>query len=274
MAATHLTVILSTYNQADWLHKVIAGYTAQSFRDFELIIADDGSGEETRKLIENMQHTSDLEIHHIWQEDAGFRKTQILNIAIKQARHDYLVFSDGDCIPRNDFLAQHVAFSENGYYLSGGYCKLPMNISKKIDTQDIVEQRAFDPVWLARNGARSVCFSLKLNVGGRFSKILNRLSRTKTTWNGHNSSGWRSDILEVNGFDERMGYGGEDWEMGLRLKNLGIKAKRIRYSAICVHLDHARSYETKESHKLNESIGCTTIASGSTWTKYGIKRSV
>ena len=273
MAATNLTVILSTYNQAEWLEKVITGYSAQTFRNFELVIADDGSGEATRLLVEDKQRNGDLEIHHLWQQDKGFRKTEILNKAIQQAHHDYLVFSDGDCIPRNDFLAQHVAFSERGYYLSGGYCKLPMSASKKIDEQNIRDQRAFDPAWLSRNGAKSARFNLKLNARGAVSILLNKLSRTVTSWNGHNSSGWRDDILKVNGFDERMGYGGEDWEMGLRLQNLGIRAKRIRYNAICVHLDHVRSYETEESHKLNESIGCSTIASRTTWTDFGINRS-
>lgn len=134
-------VIISTYNNPTWLEKTLWGYTAQSLKADEIIIADDGSGGETRQLIDG--YAGILPIKHVWHEDKGFRKTKILNEALKAATADYLVFTDQDCVPRNDFIETHVAFAEKGYILSGGYFKLPMSISRQLTREDIVSGRAF-----------------------------------------------------------------------------------------------------------------------------------
>jgi glycosyltransferase involved in cell wall biosynthesis len=268
-----ISVILSTYNQPEWLVKVLYGYACQSHRDFEVVIADDGSGPETRRRIDEFRARSGLRIKHVWQEDDGFQKTRILNKAVLQADADYLLFSDGDCVPRGDFLATHARLARPGHYLSGGYFKLPMSVSRAITERDIEQGRAFDAKWLLAHGERlSRVKLLKLTARGRVADLLNRLTRTNPTWNGHNASGWKADILAVNGFDERMQYGGEDWEMGLRLVNLGIRPRQIRFSAICVHLDHPRGYENAESHAKNEAIGIDTMRTRSTWTPYGIRK--
>ena len=102
-----VSVIVSTYNEPDWLEKAVWGWDAQSERGFELLVADDGSGPETAERIERLRAETGLTIRHVWQEDEGFRKSAILNRAIEAAEGDYLVFSDGDCIPRADFLATH-----------------------------------------------------------------------------------------------------------------------------------------------------------------------
>ena len=120
-----LSVLVTTYNALAWLEKVIWGYAAQTHRDFELIIADDGSSPETADRIRALRRETGLDLVHLWQPDEGFQKCRVLNKAIVTARHDYLVFSDGDCIPRADFLAVHAARAQPGYYLSGSYYKLP-----------------------------------------------------------------------------------------------------------------------------------------------------
>ena len=97
-----LSVIISTYNVPQWLEKVIWGYAAQSHQDFELLIADDGSTEETAVCIQQLQRAVGLAIEHIWHEHNGFRKCTILNKAIVAAANEYLVFADGDCVPRWD----------------------------------------------------------------------------------------------------------------------------------------------------------------------------
>src|SRR5690625_3672381 len=100
-----LSVIFSTYNSPEWLEKVLWGYQCQSFQDFEVLVADDGSTSETADLIHRLQQHVSFPLHHIWHEDRGFRKCDILNKAVAAAHTDYLVFSDGDCIPRADFLS-------------------------------------------------------------------------------------------------------------------------------------------------------------------------
>ncbi|HEY2881542.1 MAG TPA: glycosyltransferase, partial [Pirellulales bacterium] len=147
-----LSVIVSTYNQPDWLEKVVWGYVAQSEQNFELVVADDGSGAETRQLIQRLRRETGLNLRHVWHEDHGFRKCTILNRAIVESTGDYLVFSDGDCIPRHDFLAAHVRHAKAGHYLSGGYFKLPLAISKRITRDDIYLHRATSAVWLRDRG--------------------------------------------------------------------------------------------------------------------------
>src|SRR5262249_50248495 len=141
------------------------GYIAQTYQDFELIVADDGSRDETRRLIEQLQAATDLPIRHVWHEDVGFRKCTILNRAIEHATSDYLVLSDGDCIPRSDFLAVHAKYALRGFFLSGGYFKLPMSISQKISIHDILHRRATDPAWLRTQGMPRRWKMMKLSAG-------------------------------------------------------------------------------------------------------------
>lgn len=249
-----ISVIFSTYNSEEWLEKVILGFSVQTFRNFEIIIADDGSREATKNLIDKLRTEIDIPIIHVWQEDNGFQKSQILNKAILASTSDYLIFTDGDCIPRKDFVEVHDKFREKGYFLSGGYFKLPMDISKLISKDDIINQICFDLNWLKANGLPSSFKNIKFLASGLGSKILNFVTPTNASWNGHNSSGWKQDLMEVNGFNQEMQYGGQDRELGERLFNKGLKSKQIRYSAICVHLDHKRGYVNEETWKKNHAI--------------------
>ena len=266
-----LSVILSTYNQPDWLEKVLWGYEAQNDRRFEVIIADDGSDFETKARIESLQSKLTFTIKHIWQENDGFQKCKILNKAILAVSTDYLLFSDGDCIPRRDFIAVHLKYRKKGCFLSGGYFKLPMNISKDIVREDILSGRCFNLEWLKDRGLKQSFKNNKLTSSGCKEKFLNFITPTKPTWNGHNASGWLVDIMAANGFDERMRYGGEDRELGERLENKGIRGVQIRYSAVCVHLDHSRGYKTEEAILKNKEIRKATKKAKRTITPYGIR---
>jgi glycosyltransferase involved in cell wall biosynthesis len=247
------SVIMSTYNAEAWLEKVIWGFSVQTERDFEIIIADDGSGPKTKELLESLREQIDVPIVHVWQEDNGFQKSQILNKAIMAANSDYLIFTDGDCIPRKDFVETHIKFREPGYFLSGGYFKLPMNISQAITKDDIFNQRCFDVKWLTGMGLPDKN-KLKLSASGFMATFMNFITPTKATWNGHNASGWKTDLVYINGFNQEMQYGGQDRELGERLFNKGLKSKQIRYNAICVHLDHKRGYVNEETWKKNYAI--------------------
>jgi len=248
------SVILSTYNSVEWLEKVLWGFSTQTTTDFEIVIADDGSREATRELIDRLRKDFSIPIIHVWQEDNGFQKSQILNKAIIASTSDYLIFTDGDCIPRADFVEVHTKNREQGYFLSGGYYKLPMDISKAITKDDIIAQNCFHLPWLKSHGLKSSWKNIKFLASGLSSKILNLITPTNSSWNGHNSSGWKNDLIAVNGFNQEMQYGGQDRELGERLFNKGLKSKQIRYSAICVHLDHKRGYVNKETWKKNYAI--------------------
>src|SRR6056297_1935754 len=98
-----LSVVMTTYNSPLWLEKVLWGFSVQTHGDFELIIGDDGSSGSTADVINRLRQETQMTIHHIWQQDKGFRKCRILNKALLKASSDYVVFTDGDCIPRRDF---------------------------------------------------------------------------------------------------------------------------------------------------------------------------
>ncbi len=263
-------VIISTYNNPAWLEKVLWGYKYQLRKADEIVIADDGSGEETKNLLESFKPL--LPIKHIWHEDRGFQKSEILNKALVAAESEYLIFTDQDCVPREDFIAIHEKKAEKGYFLSGGHFLIPMDLSKKITENDIISQNIFKISWLKSQGFKCSFKCTKLIQNNLFSSFMNFITPAKATWNGGNASGFRSDFIKINGFNEDMQYGGQDREFGERFFNLGLKSKQIRYSAIVIHLDHKRPYKTKESIEKNKKIRQETKDSGIIETPYGIKK--
>ena len=267
-----VTVILTTYNSPDWLEKVLWGYEAQRHRDFEVIIADDGSGAETSALIERMRSVTRLEIRHVWQEDDGFRKSRILNKAILHATADYVLFSDGDCIPRNDFVETHSNRAKPGCYLSGGNFKLPMETSRAITAEDIRAARCFDKHWLRGRGLPQTASTSKLSSSPRVAALLNRLTPTRCNFKGSNGSAWLSDILDVNGFNERMPYGGLDREFGVRLINRGIRPIHVRYDAVCLHLEHSKAYRNEDQVNANRKLRKASERNRIQRTEFGIRQ--
>ena len=264
-----ISVIITTYNSENWLKKVLLGYLYQTEKDIEIIIADDGSTQKTKTLIDSFQGKFKHPIIHVWQEDNGFQKTKILNKAILQTNSNYILFTDGDCIPREDFIATHLKFKEKGYFLSGGYFKLPLETSENITENDIISKNCFNPFWLRKNGVKSNFKLTKLIRFAPFNNFMNWITPTKKTFNGHNTSCFKSDLFAVNGFNEEMQYGGLDREIGERMFNFGIRSKQIRYSAICLHLEHKKSYANPDTWKKNNSIrefnkrnNVTSIANG------------
>lgn len=266
-----ISVILSTYNAPRWLEKSLWGYACQTHEDFEVVIADDGSGPETADLIQRMAEQTKLTLKHVWHQDDGFRKCAILNRAIEAAEGDYLVFSDGDCIPRRDFLWHHYSAARPMRFLSGGYYKLPMSTSETITADDIRSGQTFSIPWLRAHGLPFSHRLLRLAASGRFAEFLNRVTTTRPSWNGNNSSGWAFDVRQVNGFDERMRYGGEDRELGERLENLGVRGKHIRYQSVCLHLEHGRGYVNAEDLQRNLQIRRETRQTLRTKTGHGIR---
>jgi glycosyltransferase involved in cell wall biosynthesis len=270
MTIPKLSVIISTYNKPKDLFLVLHGYLEQTERDFEIIIADDGSTEDTKQMLVKFSKSHSLKINHVWQEDKGFQKTKILNKAIQHSNSNYLLFTDGDCIPRKDLIEKHITLRKEHHFLSGSYYKLNERVSAAITLSVIKEQSCFNAKWLKRKG-QEVTFKMnKLTSFGFKEWFLNTFTTTKATWDGCNVSGWKKDILAVNGFDERMQYGGEDRELGERLVNLGIKPIQARYSLVCVHLHHERPYKNDEAFKANLLIRSQTKKQHIIKTEHGI----
>jgi len=264
------SVIISTFNSPEWLEKVLWGYAAQTYTNFEIIVADDGSGPQTSELLARMRCQLGLDISQVWQVHRGFRKCRILNRAIAAAAGDYLVFTDGDCIPRRDFLAQHIRFARPNQFLSGGAVRLPRSLSQQISTADIAQGDIFRLATIVALGMRWTLPLRMLVTNPAGVWLLERMSFTRATFNGNNSSAWKEDVVRVNGFDEQMSYGGLDRELGERLVNAGVRPRSIRNRAACLHLDHARGYARPELAAANRKIREETRRRQLRWTPFGI----
>lgn len=270
MAPANIGVVVTTYNSPRWLAKVLIGYEEQTHTAFRVIVADDGSTDDTRELIDQVRARGRLTIDHVWHEDRGFRKCAILNKAIARTGCDYLLFTDGDCIPERNFVAVHAREARAGYFLSGGYIKLTMPVSESIGEDDIRSGRIFDRAWLISRGQPSSHKLWKLIGSPLFKAMLNAATPTTATWNGMNSSGWTRDLRAINGFNEDMQYGGLDREFGERLWYSGVKSRQIRYSAICLHLEHERSYSNARARANNNAIRGRARRRRTTWAENGI----
>lgn len=264
-----ISVIISTYNSPKVLGLTLTSYCKQVDSNFEVIIADDGSDSSTLETINTFKDR--LRIKHVWHEDRGFRKCSILNKAADAANGEYLIFTDGDCLAPIDFVAVHRSASQVGRYLSGAYYTLNNQSTAQITSTTVETGQVFDLKFLRANGQErshkdTLLWARRFGMGQTFNVLI----PTKPTFNGNNSSVFREDLLAVNGFDERMGYGGEDREFGYRLAYSGIAPKRIRYSNAVVHLDHPRGYVDERVKQANARIIEETHTSRSFWTKHGL----
>jgi glycosyltransferase involved in cell wall biosynthesis len=224
-----ISLVISTYNQPESLAKVLDGVQRQRRRPDELLIADDGSGEPTRRLIQDWQNQAGVTVRHCWHPDEGFRKTMILNQALAVAKGDYVVFLDGDCVPHFQFLADHERLAERGYWVQGRRCF----VSERHVKQFVP---GATPVWLWMLNGR-IRGAAK---GIRLPKPLVRRDTKQRGIIGCNMGFWRDDLVAVNGLDEAyVGWGiGEDSDLGTRLYHLGRPRKFVYGHAIVYHLNH------------------------------------
>lgn len=233
-----IAVIVTTYNRPDALAAVLDGYLAQDTREFELIIADDGSTADTRTLIEDYARRAPFASRHVWQEDRGFRPAAIRNRALAASAADYIIFSDGDCVPPRQFVSRHRTLAERGYFLAGNRILLSRRFTVEVLQRRLPIHDWSTGRWLAAWMRRDVNRALPLLAlpEGAFRK------RTPQRWEGVktcNLSAWRSDLIAVNGLDESYsGWGLEDSDLVIRLLRAGIRHKSARFAAPVFHLWH------------------------------------
>lgn len=257
-----IAVILTTYNRADALKAVLDGYLSQNDKNFELLIADDGSTDETRQLIAGYQGGG-LQIKHIWQEDQGFRAAKIRNMALAAAEADYIIFSDGDCIPLPDFIAHHRRMAQRNWFVSGSRVLLSAGL-----TDRVLKEHTTVHEWELKNW-----------LVARVKKDVNRLSPLLylplpdvlrkvafKNWKGVmtcNLAAWREDLIKINGFDEAYsGWGLEDSDIVIRLVRSGVYRKSARFLLPVLHLWHRendRSGLRENSERLNDLINSDRV---------------
>jgi glycosyltransferase involved in cell wall biosynthesis len=251
---TSFSVIVSTYNRPEYLELVLDGYAAQTNRDFEVVVADDGSAPATADTIHRIRKDTGLRITHVWHEDSGFRKSLIVNRAIVAAGGEYLLFTDGDCIPRRDLVEVHRRLARPGFFVAGGYLKLPAPISSAITTSNIRSGEVADLGWLRKRGWKPGRRALRLVKSESLAAFFDAITPTRAEFQGNNASVSREALTMVNGFESHMGYGGLDKALGYRLRNAGVRGIQARHRAITMHLDHPRPYRDDEGLRKNREI--------------------
>ena len=251
---TSFSVIVSTYNRPEYLELVLHGYAAQTDSDFEVVVADDGSAPATAAVINRYREDTGLPITHVWHKDSGFRKSLIVNRAIAAAGGAYLLFTDGDCIPRRDLVEVHRRLARPGYFVAGGYLKLPATISSAIKPANIRSGEIADLRWLRELGWNPGRRALRLVKSETLAAFFDAVTPTRAEFQGNNASVSREALAVVNGFESDMGYGGLDKALGYRLRNAGIRGIQARHRAIAMHLDHPRPYRDDEGLRKNREI--------------------
>jgi glycosyltransferase involved in cell wall biosynthesis len=231
-----VSLIIACYNHAVYLEKVFYSLLNQKFSDFEVVIADDGSGPEIGKLVEDFSGRFNFPIQHIWHEDHGFRKTIIVNSAVRQSKSDYLIFIDGDCILHHKFILRHYLRRSPGIVLSGRRIMLNEERCKSI-TIEMVKNRAIENLsfWSKNCSLKELKRGLYLPFIFHFINFIG-----KDYWAfGSNFSIHKSDFTSVNGYDESIiGRGLEDINLSQRFKLKGYKTWRLTNEAIQYHLFH------------------------------------
>jgi glycosyltransferase involved in cell wall biosynthesis len=236
-----ISVIVTTYNREDALAAVLRSLAGQTDADFEVIVADDGSGPDTAALIEAWTSKVGHRVDHVWHEDIGFRAAQIRNRAILASRGAYCIFLDGDCIVRPDFVATHRRLAERGWFVTGNRVLLSPALTVNVLRDAMMPERWGISRWLAerwRGGVNRLSALLHLPLGP-----LRRLR--KTAWRGARSCNlaiWRADLDRVDGFDAAYaGWGKEDSDLIVRLLHAGIRRKDGVFATGVIHLWHAEA---------------------------------
>jgi len=260
-----LTVVVAAYERADVLELVLHSLQGQTFADFEVIVADDGSGPSVRETTERFSGRARFALSHLWHEDDGFRKTIIVNRAVARARGDYLVFIDADCLLHHRFLERHHRRARRKQVLSGRRVMFDAELSARVTTADVSNRRVEKiSYWIGHCGKNDRRNGLYLP----FAYHIKNAGRDDYEILGCNFSVHKDDFYDINGYDERIvGRGLEDNNLCVRFRNGGYKLKCITHEALQYHLHHAtdpipHSPEVVERYR----------SSAETRTPYGIRR--
>ncbi len=231
-----VSLVIAVYQRDDFLTLALTSLLDQTLADFEVIVADDGSGPEIARVVEAFQGRFAHPIIHVRHDDDGFRKTIIVNEAVRHSRGVLLVFIDGDCILHHRFLERHFLRRREGLVLSGRRVMFDRQLTERLTPQDVesrrIERRSF---WWQHAGKID-------RWNGFYLPFLHRIRnfmRYRYELLGSNFSVHRTDFFRVNGYDERIvGRGLEDNDLRTRFLNSGIDVGTITREALQYHLFH------------------------------------
>jgi len=246
-------IIVTVHADAAGLDLSLLALSRQRGASASICVAEDGEDAAIREVVGRRRADFPAgALRHVSQPHLGFRKNRVLNLAIASSAAEYLVFLDGDCVASPRFLARHLALRKPGRFVTGGVIRLSPAATRAVTAEHVQAGRVFALDWLRAHGAGGLRNLLKSEwLPAAIAGLAERLTTVPRTWNGGNASGWRSDLVAVNGFDESLGYGGEDVDLGFRLNRMGVVGRHVRYSAAVLHLEHDRPYAREAERAAN-----------------------
>lgn len=252
-----MTLVVAVYNSVRYLEFIFETLRRQSYTDFEVIIADDGSGKEIQQLIERTQPIMPMPLRHLWQPDVGFQKNVMLNKAIAAAQTDYLVFIDGDCIPHHEFVRDHWTYRQANSVLCGRRVNFSKQISDKLTIDDFRSGR-FERLFLRLlwDGLMARSSNLEDRIRIESSFIRRLIPRNKARILGCNFSVEKQLLEKINGFNEdyKAPGLGEDSDIAFRLSLIGAQSISLRYLAILYHLYHPSTHVDETNKRLYDDV--------------------
>lgn len=227
------SLIISTYNWPSALKVCLKSVLGQSCLPAEVIIADDGSSSETREIIDGFRGRFPVPLIHVWQEDRGFRKTIILNKAVRRSSFEYIIQIDGDVILEKHFIEDHVTCAEQKAFIRGSRAMLTPEKSEELLNSGNIKINFWSKGIIHRNNALRIPALRWLGI---------RKEKNSEKVRGSNISFWKADFIKVNGYNNQLaGWGHEDEELAARFINSGIIKKIVKLAAVQYHLYHANT---------------------------------
>lgn len=258
------SLCISIYNRPAALRLCLQSVMAQSVLPYEIIIGDDGSGHETKKLIEEFTMSSPIPVIHVWQPDEGFQLAKIRNKSFAKAAGDYIIQIDGDLILHPKFIEDHIRIAREGTFLCGTKCLLDKTCTDKMTG----DNKYFFPSFFSKH-LRHRYNAFRCRTLARINYFLQRGKSKYLYVKGANMAFWKKDIIRVNGYNEIFkGWGKEDNELAARLCNAGVKLRFIRFAAITYHLHHQIASLVHMNQ--NEVLMRQTVDNNVTFTPQGV----
>ena len=252
-----ISIILTTYNREDALAAVLRSLARQHDRQFEIVVADDGSGLATAAMVAAWQARLVVPLAHVWHEHRDFRAAEIRNRAILTSRGDYCIFLDGDCLVRPDFIATHRRLAERGWFVTGNRALMSAALTATVLQDDVAPETWGIDAWIAQRwcaGINRLGPVLRLPLGP-LRKLRSR------AWQGARSCNlavWRTDLDRIDGFDANFsGWGREDSDLLVRLLRAGVRRKDGAFATGVLHLWHAeadRSQLSENQRRLDQVV--------------------
>lgn len=229
------SIVVSTYNRPDALELCLESILKQTHLPDEIVVADDGSGEPTRQLIQSIQQSSSVPVVHIWQPDDGYQLARIRNRAFAAAGGQYLMQVDGDLILEKNFVLDHLKMSRRGRFVSGTRTMMDAELTGKLLRKEV----SADAIGQYTQHLQKKHNAIRSGPLRVLSYIIERNSRNYRYVLGCNMAFWKEDLMKVNGYNESFkGWGKEDNELAVRLQNAGLKLRFIKFGAVVYHLHH------------------------------------